>query len=168
MGNNQRLIQEFSSALERFGKLDYYQIEVELGQALATYQIDASYLHKKIGSLSGGQKRMIELIKVQRSRGHLALIDEPTNHMDYVAKQAFIKWMNATSEAVLVVTHDRDVLTNVDRILKIRDGRCYSFKGNYAAYLKTNTNQVTSSVNEYDISQRRINNLRQELFAFGA
>jgi ATP-binding cassette subfamily F protein 3 len=166
MGNNQKLIQEFSSALERFGELNYYQIEDELNQALAIYQIDSSYLHKKIGSLSGGQKRMIELIKVQRSRGHLALIDEPTNHMDYVAKQVFIKWMNSTAEAVLVVTHDRDVLSNVDRILEIRDGRCFGFKGNYTAYLKTNTNQVTSSVNEYDLSQRRINNLRQDIIRF--
>lgn len=166
MGDNKRLIQEFSDALERFGQLEYYQIEDELGQAFETYQIDKAYLHKKIGSLSGGQRRMVELIKVQRSRGHLALIDEPTNHMDYVAKASFIKWFNSTSEAVLVVTHDRDVLARVDRIIEIRDGKCYSFKGDYISYLKTNKNQITSSVNEYDLSQRRINNLRQDIIRF--
>lgn len=35
---------------------------------------------------------MVELVKVQRARVDLALIDEPTNHMDYIAKDAFIKW----------------------------------------------------------------------------
>ncbi len=166
MGDNKRLIQEFSNALERFGHLGYYQIEDELGQAFDTYQIDKANLHRKIGSLSGGQKRMVELIKVQRSRGHVALIDEPTNHMDYVAKSSFIKWLNSAEEAVLVVTHDRDVLNNVDRIIEVRDGRTFNFRGNYSAYLRTNTNQVTSQVNEYDISQRRIRNLREDIVRF--
>ncbi len=166
MGSKPHMIQKFSDAIERFEHLGYYQLEDELGQAFDTYQIDTSHLHRKIGTLSGGQKRMIELIKVQRSRGNLALIDEPTNHMDYVAKKSFIKWLKETKEAVLVVTHDRDVLSNVDRIIEVRDGRAYNFRGNYDAYLRTNTSQVTSKVNEYDISQRRISNLRQDIVRF--
>jgi ATP-binding cassette subfamily F protein 3 len=166
MGSNRHMIQKFSDAIERFEHLGYYQLEDELGQAFDTYQIDKSHLHRKIGTLSGGQKRMIELIKVQRSRGDLALIDEPTNHMDYIAKKSFIKWLNETKEAVLVVTHDRDVLSNVDRIIEVRDGRSYNFRGNYSAYLRTNTSQVTSKVNEYDISQRRISNLKQDVIRF--
>lgn len=166
MGSSQRKIQEFSDALERFNHLGYYQLEDELGQALEVYQLDPVLLHRTLGSLSGGQKRMVELIKVQRSRGHLALIDEPTNHMDYVAKSAFIKWLDATEEAVLVITHDRDVLDRVDRIIEIRDGMSYSFRGNYDAYLRTNTSQVGSQVNEYDHTQRRIENLRQDVIRF--
>lgn len=166
MGDNPRKLQEFSDALERFGQLDYYQIEDEIKQAFESYQIDPLKMHLPVGSLSGGQKRMIELIKVQRSRGHVALIDEPTNHMDYIAKQAFVKWLRAAQEAVLVITHDRDVLSTVDRIIEIRDGRCYSFRGNYDAYLKNNTNQITNQVNEYDLSQRRIVNLEEDVVRF--
>ncbi len=166
MGSDTRKLQVFSDALERFGQLDYYQIEDEIKQAFESYQIDPNKLHKSIGSLSGGEKRMIELIKVQRSRGHVALIDEPTNHMDYVAKAEFIKWLKSAQEAVLVITHDRDVLTTVDRIIEIRDGKCFSFRGNYDAYLKTNTNQITNQVNEYELSQRRIANLEDDVIRF--
>lgn len=166
MGTNTSKVQQFSDALERFGQLGYYNIEDEISQALESYQIDTSKLHQTVGSLSGGQKRMIELIKVQRSRGDLALIDEPTNHMDFVAKQAFVKWLKAAKEAVLVITHDRDVLSTVDRILEIRDGRSFSFRGNYQAYLLNNTNQVTNMVNEYDLSQRRIKNLEEDVVRF--
>jgi ATP-binding cassette subfamily F protein 3 len=166
MGSNTVRLQEFSDALERFGQLDYYQVEDEIKQAFESYQIDPAKMHMPVGSLSGGQKRMIELIKVQRSRGHVALIDEPTNHMDYVAKTAFVKWLRAAQEAVLVITHDRDVLSTVDRILEIRDGQCYSFRGNYDAYLKNNTNQITNQVNEYDLSQRRIINLEEDVIRF--
>lgn len=166
MGSSTRKLQEFSDALERFGQLDYYQIEDEIKQAFESYQIDPVKLHLPVGSLSGGQKRMIELIKVQRSRGHIALVDEPTNHMDYVAKASFVKWLRAAQESVLVITHDRDVLGVVDRIIEIRDGRCYSFRGNYNAYLKNNTNQITNQVNEYDLAQRRILNLEEDVIRF--
>jgi len=166
MGSDMKKQQVFSDALERFGELDYYQIEDEIKQAFENYQIDVNKMHSSIGSLSGGQKHMVELIKVQRSRGHIALIDEPTNHMDFVAKEAFIKWMRSTQEAVLVITHDRDVLSSVDRIIEIRNQQSYSFRGNYEAYLKNNTNQVTSQVNEYELSQRRITNLEEDVIRF--
>lgn len=166
MGSDSRKIQEFSDALERFNELGYYNLESELGAAFEAYQLDPSNMHRKLGSLSGGQKRMVELIKVQRSRGHAALIDEPTNHMDYVAKEAFVNWLQSADEAVLVITHDRDVLDNVDRIVEIRDGISYSFRGNYETYLRSNSNQISSQVNEYDNTQRRIENLKQDVVRF--
>jgi ATP-binding cassette subfamily F protein 3 len=166
MGQDERKIQVFSDALERFGQLNYYQIEDEIKQAFESYQIDTNKMHRSLGSLSGGEKRMIELIKVQRSRGHIALIDEPTNHMDYIAKAEFIQWLKTAQEAVLVITHDRDVLKIVDRIIEVRDKKCFSFRGNYEAYLRTNTNQTTNQINEYDLSQRRIANLEEDVIRF--
>ena len=166
MGEDTKKQQRYSDALERFSQLGYFQIEDELEQAFTAYQLPIEKLYGQLKTLSGGQKRMVELIKVQRSKGDLALIDEPTNHMDYVAKQAFIKWLTAASEAVVVITHDRDVLAEVDKIIEIRDGRAYSFRGNYEQYLRTNKGQVTSQVNEYDLAQRRIQNLTADVIRF--
>ena len=166
MGEDTRKIQRFSEALERFSILGYYQIEDELAQAFGYYQLDPAKLHSKMEDLSGGQKRMVELIKVQRSRGDIALIDEPTNHMDYVAKQMFVKWFKAAQESVVVITHDRDVLQTVDRIIEIRDGKAFPFNGNYASYLKTNKNQIVSQVNEYDLTLKRIENLKADVLRF--
>jgi ATPase subunit of ABC transporter with duplicated ATPase domains len=166
MGDDPKKIAIFSDALERFGQLDYYEIEDEIKQAFDSYQIDPEKMHQKVGSLSGGQKRMVELIKVQRSRGDIALIDEPTNHMDYVAKASFVKWMRGAEGAILVISHDRDVLSVVDRIIEIRDGKCFSYKGNYESYLRSNTSQITNQVNEYDITQKRILNLEDDIIRF--
>lgn len=163
MEHSTRKMQAYSDALDRFSQLGYFEIEQQLKQAFADYQLDAIKLDGPLSQLSGGQKRMIELIKVQRARGHLALIDEPTNHMDYVAKQAFIKWLTAAEEAVMVITHDRDVLSIVDKIIEIRDGRAFTFRGNYAQYLSINANQITSQVNEFAIVQRRISNLKEDV-----
>ena len=164
--NDKHKLQVYSDAIERFSTLGYFEIEEELAKSFSEYQLDRSKLEAKLGDLSGGEKRMVELIKVQRSRGDIALIDEPTNHMDYVAKKAFIKWMTQSREAILVITHDRDVLGVVDRIIEIRDGRAYTFKGNYDQYLKINKNQTTSQVNEFDLTQRRIVNLKDDVIRF--
>ncbi len=166
MGESDRKMQQYADALERFAQLGYYQVEDEVQQMFAEYQLDASKLHVKLGELSGGQKRLVELIKVQRSRADIALIDEPTNHMDYIAKEAFIQWFKNSPEAILVITHDRDVLKQVDRIIEIRDGQAYPFKGDYDAYLRTNKSQIVSQVNEYDVTQRRIENLKNDVVRF--
>lgn len=166
MGDSTHKMQQYSDALERFAQLGYYQLEDEISQMFADYQLAESKMHAKLGDLSGGQKRLVELMKVQRSRADLALIDEPTNHMDFVAKNAFIAWLKSTPEAVVVITHDRDVLRTVDRIVEIRDGHAYAFRGNYDAYLRTNKSQITSQVNEYDVTQRRIENLKADIIRF--
>ncbi|MDQ3159246.1 MAG: ATP-binding cassette domain-containing protein [bacterium] len=166
MGDNERMIQRYTDALERFGTLSYYEVESEVIQALESYQIPEAKALGTLKQLSGGQKRLVELVKVQRARADLALIDEPTNHMDYIAKESFISWLKSTKEAVVVISHDRDVLKAVDRIVEIRDGKADISKGNYEAYLKNNTSRMTSEVNEYEITQSRITNLESNVIRF--
>ena len=166
IGEDTHKMQVYSDTLERFGSLGYYEVESDVQRALADYQLEFDINVKKIGELSGGQKRMVELVKVQRARADLALIDEPTNHMDYIAKASFVSWLKSTDEAVVVITHDRDVLGVVDRIIEIRDGKAYSFKGNYNDYLKSNTQNISSQVNEFENVQRRIANLKADVVRF--
>lgn len=166
MGENVRKMTEFSEALEHFSSLGYYDVESEIRQTLEAYQLDETQITGTIGQLSGGQKRFVELVKVQHARADLVLIDEPTNHMDYVAKALFVEWFKAEQGAVLVITHDRDVLREVDRIIEIRDGRAISFNGNYDDYLRTNTTKIVSEVNEYEVTQSRITNLKSDVTRF--
>ena len=166
MGDNMKKLTTYSDALERFNVLGYFMVEEEIVRSLTAYQLNPEQINGTLGNLSGGQKRFIELVKVQHAKADLALIDEPTNHMDYVAKEVFLEWFNATKDAVVVITHDRDVLRAVDMIVEIRDGHAYNFPGNYDDYLRINANKVVSEVNEYGISQRRISNLKEEVIRF--
>lgn len=166
MGSNVKKMTEYSEALERFSALGYFMVEGEIERSLEAYQLTGDKIAGTIGKLSGGQKRFVELVKVQHAKADLALIDEPTNHMDYVAKEVFLDWFSATKDAVIVITHDRDVLRQVDRILEIRDGRAYSFKGNYDDYLRTNASKMTAQVNEFSVTQRRIANLKDDIIRF--
>jgi ATPase subunit of ABC transporter with duplicated ATPase domains len=116
--------------------------------------------------LSGGQKRLVEVVKIMHSDAHLALVDEPTNHMDYVAKAQFVEWLKGAREAVLVITHDRDVLAEVDRIVELKDGGSVSYKGNYDAYLKQNAVSTGSQMNEFELIEKRIVNLKQKVIDY--
>lgn len=166
MGDSMKKMEEYSEALERFTVLGYFDVEEEIQRSLTAYQISSEKQQGTIGQLSGGQKRFIELVKVQHARADLALIDEPTNHMDFVAKELFLDWFKTVKETVVVITHDRDVLRNVDRIVEIRDGRAFDFKGNYDDYLRTNATKITGQVNEYNVTQRRISNLKENIIRF--
>jgi len=165
MGDKMHLINEYSDALEQFDSLGYYTIENEVEKVLDSFQL-GHRVNDKLGDLSGGQKRLIEVAKVMLSNAQLALIDEPTNHMDYVAKEKFLNWMSSASDAMLVISHDRDVLDKVDRILEVKDQKILSYKGNYADYLRQNSSSTGSMMNEYELVQRRIVNLKAKVLEY--
>lgn len=166
MGDNMRKIEEYTQALERFDQKGFYQVEEKIERELSNFQLDG-FGNRRISSLSGGQKRLVEIVKIMHSEAHLALIDEPTNHMDYVAKQQFIDWMNSQPhQAMLIITHDRDVLGQVDRIVEIKDGQAVSYRGNYDAYLKQNAQATTAGMNNFEQIEKRIVNLKQKVLDY--
>ena len=166
MGDNMRKIEEYTQALERFDQKGFYQVEEKIERELSNFQLDG-YGNRRISSLSGGQKRLVEIVKIMHSEAHLALIDEPTNHMDYVAKQQFIDWMNSQPhQAMLIITHDRDVLEQVDRIVEIKGGQAVSYRGNYDAYLKQNAQATTAGMNNFEQIEKRIVNLKQKVLDY--
>jgi len=165
MGDNMRLITEYTDALARFEQKGFYQIEEKIRRELDGFQL-SGLADRPLSSLSGGQKRLIEIVKIMHSQAQLALIDEPTNHMDYVAKQQFIDWMKNAKEAMLIITHDRDVLKEVDRIIEIKDGTSVSYRGNYDAYLKQNATQTAAGMNNFEQTEKRIANLRQKVLDY--
>ena len=162
MGDNMRKIEEYTQALERFDQKGFYQIEEKIERELDNFQLSGCG-DRPLGSLSGGQKRLVEIVKIMHSEAHLALIDEPTNHMDYVAKQQFIDWMSSQPrQAMLIITHDRDVLGRVDRIIELKDGGSVSYRGNYDAYLKQNAQATAAGMNNFEQVEKRMTNLRQK------
>lgn len=165
MGDDMKKINEYTEALQRFDDKGFYQIEEQIERELDNFQLPG-VAHRAFSTLSGGQKRLVEVVKVMHSDAHLALVDEPTNHMDYIAKAQFINWMRDAREAMLVITHDRDVLKEVDRIVELKDGESVSYKGNYDAYLKQNAVSTGSQMNEFEMIEKRIINLKAKVIDY--
>ena len=165
MGDDMAKIEKYTQALDRFGQKGFYQIEELVAEELKNFQMNGVAEHP-LASLSGGQKRLVEVVKIMHAQADLVLIDEPTNHMDYAAKKQFIDWLKASRQAMLVITHDRDVLHQVDRIVELKDGAAVSFSGNYDAYLKQNTFTTSNAMQNYEQIERRIANLKDKVLQF--
>ena len=162
MGENMALIEKYTDALNRFQEKNFHFIEDKIKAELRDFGL-GGFENRQMKILSGGQKRLVDTIKIIHSKADLALVDEPTNFMDSHAKNRFLNWMNNSNEAVLVITHDRDVLSKVDRIIEIRDGKTYIFKGNYDDYLRANMFSTTNQIQDFESIQRRIANLKDKV-----
>ena len=162
MGENMELIEKYTDALNRFQEKNFHFIEDKIKAELRDFGL-GGFENRQMKTLSGGQKRLVDTIKIIHSKADLALVDEPTNFMDSHAKNRFLSWMKNSNEAVLVITHDRDVLSKTDRIIEIRDGKTYIFKGNYDDYLRTNMFSTTNQIQDFESIQRRIANLKDKV-----
>jgi len=162
MGEDMELIEKYTDALNRFQEKNFHFIEDKIKAELRDFGL-GGFEGRQMKTLSGGQKRLVDTIKIIHSKADLALVDEPTNFMDSHAKNRFLSWMKNSHEAVLVITHDRDVLSKVDRIIEIRDGKTYIFKGNYDDYLRTNMFSTTNQIQDFESIQRRIANLKDKV-----
>lgn len=158
-------IERYSAALDEFGERGYYNIQGEVEEELKKFQLDG-VMEQPFKSLSGGQKRLSEVIKIMHAKADLALIDEPTNFMDYIAKEQFINWLVTAPEAMLIITHDRDVLQHVDRIIEIKDGMSVSYKGNYDDYIRQNLHGTATAMQDYEQVEKRMKNLQQKVIDY--
>lgn len=92
---------------------------------------------KKIGTLSGGQKARLVLLKLVLDGANCLVLDEPTNHLDIMARETVEAALTAFDGTVLVVSHDRYFVNEVaTRIWEIEDGQLRDYKGNYDFYLE--------------------------------
>jgi ATPase subunit of ABC transporter with duplicated ATPase domains len=142
-------IQTYSDALERFTNNGYFYIKDKIFNTLLDFQLSQEKTHQPLETLSGGEKRYVELTRLMYSQSDMYLIDEPTNHMDYLGKKQFIFWMQEEPNSMMIVTHDRDVLKQVTSIIELKDKKLQVFHGNYDTYISQNAAHTTNSVKQY-------------------
>jgi len=149
-------IEKYLRALEYFTAKKYFYLPELIISTLEDFNLTKESIQQPLLTLSGGEKRYVEMVRMMFSSSDLFLVDEPTNHMDYQGKERFISWMKSISETVLVVTHDRDVLNHVDKILELKDQTIHVFKGNYDHYIAQNSVQTLTSVKQYSDQLNRL------------
>ena len=98
---------------------------------------------KEIGTLSGGQKARLVLLKLVLDGANLLILDEPTNHLDIAAREAVEAALEAFDGTVLLVSHDRYFINEVaSRIWEIDNQQVNDYKGNYSFYVEEKVKRV--------------------------
>ncbi|MCD7804029.1 MAG: ABC-F family ATP-binding cassette domain-containing protein [Oscillospiraceae bacterium] len=117
----------------RYPRMTDYEVRSVLGSVLLT----GENVFKEVGVISGGEKTKLSFALMSLKRGNFLILDEPTNHLDISTKEVLEDALKEYTGTILFVSHDRYLLNKIaDRIVEIRDGKAYEYKGNYDDYLK--------------------------------
>lgn len=153
---NSAAITHYAEVLTRLNGWDY---EAKVKQILGKLGIHD--LDKRIGELSGGQKKRVFLARVLIEEPDFLVLDEPTNHLDLDTIEWLEGYLSASTMTLFLVTHDRYFLDKVsNRIMELNNSKIYKYHGNYAYFLekKAEREEIEATVLEKDR-----NLLRKEL-----
>ena len=115
------MLNESNTIREEFLETGFNTYE-EITSYLANYGFEEEVLNQKIGSLSGGEKNILQLAKISTSHANMLLLDEPTSHLDTYSQLALEQAIENYNGAILMISHDFYSIVNcVDYALIIED-----------------------------------------------
>ncbi len=126
----------FSDLEEEYRVNGGYEVESTISRLAAGLGLREEALLDDIDSLSGGQRRRVDLIRVLFQEPETLILDEPTNHLDLAAKKWLMDELEKFKGAILLISHDLKLLdTSIDKVLHLRGGKLHEYKGSYSSFM---------------------------------
>lgn len=114
-------------------------------------------------SKSGGEQQMFALMRVFESGADILLLDEPTNNLDSDAKQIFFNQLRSYPNGAVIVSHDRELLQQMDKIIDLQNGKLKVYGGNYDFYLEQKRIESNNLYSRYADTQKSIARLNNTI-----
>ena len=128
------------AVMAEMDSLHAWEIESQVKTVLS--KLGLTNLSLKVGQLSGGLRRRVQLAQVLLGDADLLLLDEPTNHLDIDTIEWLTHFLKNSKKTVLFITHDRYFLDNIStRIFELDGGRLVEYQGNYQDYVRLKAEQ---------------------------
>ena len=112
----------------------HWDLRARMAQALAQAGLPGVQLDDPVSVLSAGERMRVALAGARAADAGSVILDEPTNHLDAEARDWLLRWLRAAKHTVVVVSHDRQLLRSVDRIVELGPHGLTQYGGNYALY----------------------------------
>lgn len=163
----QQIIEDYTHLNEQYTMMGGSHYEAEIERTLMGLGFLRSDFERPTSEFSGGWRMRIELAKLLLKHPDLLLLDEPTNHLDIESIQWLEQFLARSSNAVLLVSHDRAFLNTVtNRTIEISCGRIYDYKLSYDKFMQTRKERREQQIRAYENQQKEIADIKEFIERF--
>ncbi len=128
----------------------------EVRNSLAAFMFSGEDVFKEVKMLSGGEKVRLSLSKILKKGPNLLILDEPTNHMDIVGKEALENMLESYTGTLIFVSHDRFFVNKIaDSILSFENGKATYYPYGYEYYLEKRNEESVIKVKEEKLEKSK-------------
>ena len=155
------LIDRFTQAHDRFLMMGGENYEASMERTLTGLGFERTDFDRPTREFSGGWRMRIELAKILLQKPDVLLLDEPTNHLDIESIQWLEQFIQTSSSAVVLVSHDRAFINNItNRTLEITCGHIEDYKVKYNEYLELRKERREQQLRAYENQQKEIADIK--------
>ena len=155
------LIDRFTQAHDRFMMMGGENYEASMERTLTGLGFERTDFDRPTREFSGGWRMRIELAKILLQKPDVLLLDEPTNHLDIESIQWLEQFIQTSSSAVVLVSHDRAFINNItNRTLEITCGHIEDYKVKYNEYLELRKERREQQLRAYENQQKEIADIK--------
>ncbi len=141
----QLLLSDANTVLEELKESYRLYTDTEMRSILGRFLFRGEEVFLPVGSLSGGEKARLSLLKLMLSGANTLILDEPTNHLDIESKEVFEEALMEFPGTVIVVSHDRYFLQRIPtRILELTQDGVIEYLGRYDYYLEKKSQGISA------------------------
>lgn len=141
----QLLLSDANTVLEELKESYRLYTDTEMRSILGRFLFKGEEVFLPVGSLSGGEKARLSLLKLMLSGANTLILDEPTNHLDIESKEVFEEALMEFPGTVIVVSHDRYFLQRIPtRILELTQDGVIEYLGRYDYYLEKKSQGISA------------------------
>lgn len=139
---------------------DRWDIQQRLRSELERHGLGHLDAHTPASVLSGGEAMRVALIGAMLSDADFLILDEPSNHLDRLHRLALIEQLRHWPRGLLVISHDRQLLETMGRIVELSSLGLRSYGGNYTFFVASKADERQNALHQ--LEQRKLERKREE------